>query len=167
LPPPQEFLNCAHAIEAFHRAVIGGQYLEDAEYESGLKKILLRALPSELNPDFRSSLVRKFDFLHQFSLKKRLKDVIRRNEEILSPEIGPRDPFINIVTEARNALVHPSSERESPAYAKLWEFALQLGYILDVSILGEIGFGVGDVQKIAWRGKRADMIRNNIQVPKE
>ena len=44
LPPPQELLNMAHAIEAFHRTTIGGQYQSDEEYESGLKKLLSETL---------------------------------------------------------------------------------------------------------------------------
>jgi len=91
LPPPQELLNMAHAIEALHRATIGGQYESDQEYSRGLKQRLLSAIPPELNEDYRTSLKRRLDFLNQFSLKRRLKDLLRSHAELVAQYIGDRD----------------------------------------------------------------------------
>lgn len=162
LPPPQELLNMAHAIEAFHRATIGGQYLADAEYENGLKQSFLAAVPPELAEDFRSSLKRKVDFLHEYSLKKRLKDILRKFDALVAPYVGERDTFIQAATDARNRLVHASKDNPPPDYRKLWRFAQQLGLVLEVAILSEIGFQQNEVRDIVARGKRAKLIRSNV-----
>ena len=162
LPPPQELLNMAHAIEAFHRATIGGQYLGDAEYENGLKQSFLAAVPLQLSEDFRNSLKRRIDFLHEYSLKKRLKDILRKFDPLVAPYVGERDTFIRAVTEARNQLVHASRDNPPPDYRKLWRFAQQLGLVLEVAILSEIGFQQNEVRDIVARGKRAKLIRSNV-----
>jgi ApeA N-terminal domain 1 len=162
LPPPQELLNMAHALEAFHRATVGGQYQTDEDYEAGLKQILINAIPSDLAPDFRASLKRKMDFLHQFSLKRRLKDILRRFASSVTPFLGDRDAFIEAATEARNRLVHASKANPTTDYSKCWGFAQQLGLVLEVGILAEIGFKEEAINRIIHRGKRASLIMNNV-----
>ncbi len=164
LPPPQELLNLAHAIEALHRSTIGGQYQSDVEYQTGLQANLLAALPPSIPSDFRASLARRFEFLHQYSMKKRLKDIIRKFEPLISPHIGKRDIFIQQVTDARNQLVHASSEAPAPDYARLWEYSQQLGLILEIAILAQIGFEEGTIRDIMSRSRRAELIRLNIDL---
>src|SRR5205085_11828188 len=164
MPPPQVFLNLAHAIEAFHRVTIGGQYQTDEHYRAGLQQILHHAIPDDIAKDFRESLQNKLRFLHEYSLRKRLKDVLRRFEGLLNRYIGANDIFIENVAEARNRLVHATADRPAPDYPELWNLAQQLAMILEISILSEIGFDAGRIQTIIARGKRAALIRNNIRV---
>lgn len=162
LPPPQELLNMAHAVEAFHRATIGGEYMPEAEYRAEIRTHLLDALPSAIDPDFKSSLERKLDFLHQFSLKRRLKDILRQFNEILKPFVGERDPFIQRATEARNRLVHASADFPAPDYGELWKYAQQLALVVEVAILSEIGFSGACLKSIVDRSKRGRLIKSNV-----
>jgi hypothetical protein len=57
LPPPQELLNAAHAIEALHRATVGGQYQSDEDYASGLKRQLLQASLNHCPKSFEAASV--------------------------------------------------------------------------------------------------------------
>jgi hypothetical protein len=162
MPAPQELLNLAHAVEAFHRVTVGGQYQTDTEYEGGLKQTLLNAIPPDLDPGFRASIRRKMDFLHHFSLKRRLKDILRQYDPLITPFVGKRDAFIEAVTEARNNLVHGSASCPAIDYAKCWGFAQQLGVVLEVGILATIGFKEDAIKRIIHRGKRANLIMNNV-----
>jgi hypothetical protein len=164
MPPPQVFLNLAHSIEAFHRATIGGEYQTAAEYRNGLEQIFRRAIPADIGAEFRQSLQNKLQYLHEYSLRKRLKDVLRRFDGLVNPYVGEYESFINRAAEARNRLVHASADRPPPDYSELWNLAQQLGMILEIAILNAIGFEPERIRAVTARGKRAALIRNNIPV---
>src|SRR5207247_4995939 len=42
MPTRQRFLSLAHAVEAYHRAFIGGKYMPDEDYERDLKPVFLQ-----------------------------------------------------------------------------------------------------------------------------
>ena len=90
--------------------------------------------------------------------------MLRRLEPLVTPYIGKRDNFTQAATEARNRLVHASNDYPAPDYPELWAFAQQLGLVLEVAILKEIGFEDSDIRVIVSRGKRADLIRNNVKI---
>ena len=162
LPPPQLFLNLVHAVDAFHQAAIGGQYETDEEYEHGLKKRLQKTISSTVRVDFRQSLETKLKFLHHYSLRKRLRDILTKFEALLVPYIGDIGEFADAVTEARNRLVHASVSRPAPDYMDLWKLAQQLGLILEVALLSEIGFDESRVRTITARSQRAQRVRAKI-----
>lgn len=162
MPPPQQFLNLAHAIEAFHRTTVGGEYQGEEEYSNGLKKRLQQAIPSDVSEDFRQSLNMKLKFLHQYSLRKRLRDVLRNFASLVVPYIPDQGEFIESVAEARNCLVHASIDRAVPDYIELWRLTQQLGLVLEIALLSRIGFEEDRVRSIVSRSKRARMIRANI-----
>jgi len=162
LPPPQLFLNLVHAVDAFHQAAIGGQYDSDEEYEQGLKKRLQEAVSSQVPADFRDSLETKLNFLHQYSLRKRLRDIVTKFRTLLEPYVDNIGEFIDAVTEARNRLVHASVNRPAPDYMDLWKLAQQLGLILEVALLSEIGFDEARVRVITARSQRAQRVKARI-----
>jgi hypothetical protein len=162
MPPPQQFLNLVYATEALHRVTVGGQYQTDEDYESGLKKELHDAIPSSVSEDFRQSLTTKLGFLHEFSLRKRLRDLLQKYNELVSPYIPKHGQFVEAVSEARNCLVHATTGRIVPEYVELWKLAQQLGMLLEVTLLSEIGFQQERVRSIIARGRRAQLIRANV-----
>ncbi len=162
MPPPQEFLNLVYATEALHRITIGGQYQSDSEYESGLKKKLQNAIPSLVTQDFRQSLMTKLNFLHEYSLRKRLRDLLQKYVGVLTPYIANQGEFVDAVSDARNCLVHASLNREIPEYIELWKLGQQLAMLLEITLLSEIGFEEDRVRSIAARGRRAQLLRANV-----
>jgi hypothetical protein len=162
MPPPQQFLNLTHAIEAFHRVTVGGQYQTDLQYENGLKRKFQEVIPADLPQEFQQSLGTKLKFLHEYSLRKRLRDILRRFESLTSAYIAKRDIFIESVADARNSLVHASADRSTPDYIELWKMTQQLGLTLEVALLSEVGFEEDRIRSIIGRGRRAQLIRANI-----
>jgi ApeA N-terminal domain 1 len=161
MTPPQEFLNLAHGLEAFHRGVHGGKYQTDDEYRDGLQQTLLRAIPADVTNEFRQSLEVKMRYLNEYSFRKRLKDILKEIEDIVAPYIRDIASFVDRVADARNRLVHASAETPPPSYPDLWNLAQQLGLVLEVVILGQIGFTRDRIPAIVQRGRRAELIRNN------
>jgi hypothetical protein len=76
--PRVDFLTLAQSLVAYHRAVLPGKYTTDEHYNLGLRHRLWSAVQSGDDPvpaDFRASLNKKLDYLHEYSLNKRLKEI--------------------------------------------------------------------------------------------
>ncbi|MHC5822711.1 MAG: HEPN domain-containing protein [Nostoc sp.] len=81
----ERFLSLAQAIEAFHRILYGGRYINEQEYKNGIYQSLLRAIESDSNvynltSEFKDSLKQRLSYLYKFSLRKRLKELIGLNK---------------------------------------------------------------------------------------
>jgi glutamyl/glutaminyl-tRNA synthetase len=161
LPIPQQFLSFVNAVEVLHRSTIGGQYLMDEQYRSGLATRLKNALPNDVPDEFRQSLETRLDNLNRFTLRKRLRDVLHKFEEELGPYVPGNAQFADVVVHSRNALLHLSDD-SSPDYTTLWKVSQVLGLIVEIALLREIGFTFEKVRTIVGRGKRARMIEANV-----
>jgi hypothetical protein len=161
----QRFLAVAHAVEAYHRAFIGGKYQADSKYEQGVEKILWQAIPGDIEPDFRASLKNKLKYLHEYSLRKRIQDICGMFGNLLTPFFGDASDFAGEVAELRNSLTHPTpTAEEAPVLKKhqvLFVKAEQLSLLLELCFLREMEFSDEAISKIASRSKRIAAIRLN------
>jgi hypothetical protein len=141
MPTRQKFLSLAHAVEAYHRAFIGGKYMADDEYERDVKPVFLQAIPPGLNPDFNSSLKNRFRYLHEFSLRKQLQDVCSRFDDLLRKFCGEPKSFGAKVAEARNRLTHADANAPCELdWKELWLMSEQVALVLSDCLLYELGF---------------------------
>jgi len=161
----QRYLALAHAIEAYHRAFVGGKYQSNDEYRDGLEKRLWDAVPETIDPDFRSSLKNKLKYLHEFSLRKRVRDICEKYSTVLTPYLGEATAFASAVADQRNLLTHPdpTSEEQRPPIdlIKVWLKCEQLSLLLEVCLLHEIGFSEEEVSKLMQRNRRIQAIQLN------
>ena len=161
----QRFLALAHAIEAYHRTFVGGQYQSDDEYHAGLEKILWDALPRDVDADFRSSLKNKLKYLHEYSLRKRLQDICNQFSSILEPHLGAASEFTGTTADIRNHLTHrdprDKSRSEFPDGINLWCRCEQLSLLLEACLLHQIGFSDEKIKKLLPRNKRPQRIQLN------
>lgn len=72
-----EFLSLIQALEGFHRGLIDGNYMPDADYES-VKKALGDAIPAAVGSDHRAALRSRIRYGNQYSLQKRLSELADR-----------------------------------------------------------------------------------------
>jgi hypothetical protein len=161
IPIPLQFLNHVHTLEALHRTTIGGKYESGAEFQKFLKKITA-SIPENLTAEFRSSLEARLNNLDRFSFRKRLRDVVHKFEELVTPFISDVSAFIDRVTLARNSLLYGPTDRPGPDFAELWKLSQLLGLILEIGLLSEIGFSIARMKVIISRGKRAQLVRANV-----
>lgn len=103
------FLGLSRALEAFSRATTGSLYIAEDKYEIIQAALLVKIhdLVPKSQGDLRSSLEKKVEFGNEFSLRRRLKDLIRS----LTPEAQAcvcrhRDTFVEGVHQTRNFLTH-------------------------------------------------------------
>jgi len=84
--PHVEFLSLMQALEGLHRAMYPGIYMQDEEYE-GVKRLLGSAIPSTLTQSHKMSLRSKIKYGNQFSLRKRLNELVNTLDKELCLEI--------------------------------------------------------------------------------
>jgi hypothetical protein len=158
----QRFLSLAHAVEAYHRAMIGGKYLSDEEYESGLKQTFLNAIPETLDSGFKESLKGKLRYLHEFSLRKQIQDVASRLDEFLNRFLGDSKAFGARIAEKRNDLTHPKPDAiEAKDWMDLWLMSEQLSLLIVACLLYELGFPKDKLAVMLSRNKHAVAIHYN------
>jgi hypothetical protein len=100
-----KFQALTQAIEGFHRRTCVGKYLEASEY-SKVQDCLEKAIPNDIESGFRERLKNAIKYGNEFSLRRRLKDLIRgltpKTREILQID----EAFQSVVVEARNYYAH-------------------------------------------------------------
>ena len=161
--PRVEFLTLAQSLEAYHRAVMPGKYEDGETYKNGLRTKFWNVVPvpPEIDADFRAALAKKLDYLNEFSLRKRLKELAIKHTAILKELIGDANSFSELVSDLRNKLTHPGEGNEKPDkdYRKLIRFSEMMALLLEVCFLDEIGFTQEAIKDIIFnRSKRARRI---------
>ncbi|MDX5576630.1 HEPN domain-containing protein [Streptomyces sp. ID01-9D] len=134
------FSSLIQAIESYHRRVYGGKYLEEGQYEELTNQITL-IINENLTGDLKNIFTQKFSHLNELSLRRRLKDIIEINKEIISPFIQLRKGFLNSVTNTRNYLTHFDEGLENSAKKgkELIELCEVLNFLLEICLMTEIG----------------------------
>jgi hypothetical protein len=81
-----EFLSLMQALEGYHRAVVSGAYMSKETYES-VRELLCSAIPTTLTSDHRASLKSKVRFGYEYSLRKRMDELVKKLDEPLRRHI--------------------------------------------------------------------------------
>jgi hypothetical protein len=77
-----EFLGLMWALESFHRAALGGSYITEEAFQP-IAAVLIATIPDGLESSHRSALKSRIEWGFEFSLRKRLNDIVGR----LAPEV--------------------------------------------------------------------------------
>lgn len=149
------FIDIIQALEAYHRRVFGGKYLEDTEYEEHLLKSFINAIPKDIDPDFRNSLVNgKLKYTHEYSLRKRLDDILDRFQPAFPEGIfdsgEKRKQFINRIVDTRNYLTHYDKKGENviTSGTGLYDLEQGLKFLMEIALLKEIGFELAEIKNL-------------------
>lgn len=101
-----KFQSLAQALEGLHRRTSEGKYLDANEY-SEIGNHLIAAIPNNVSSDLRQRLKNTIKYGNEFSLRKRLKDMINgldvRTREILKID---HPSFQSDMVDARNYYAH-------------------------------------------------------------
>jgi len=134
------FLNVVHALEAFHRLVIGGHDLPEDEYQKRVDEIIDSA-PYQ----WREWLMKKLEHSNEPSLRTRLTEICRMFPHVSSRLIGNRKErkhFISQVVDTRNYLTHhdPKLEKRAAQGIALFYLTEKLKVLVECCLLRELGF---------------------------
>ena len=139
--PRHKFLSYMQAIESYHRKKFSGKLIADELYNLSLKPALIKTIEEKLNSDDKDNFVRKLEYLNEFSLRNRLKELFA--SEMFKPLIKtqPIAPFVDQLVNWRNYLTHfdKSLEAQCNNFQVLKGIVPKLEPILETLILELLG----------------------------
>lgn len=142
--PSVTVLNLTRCLEAYHRKSdqYENQYISEDEFEN-YRKQLNSTIPEDFPQSFKSHLENgTFKFANRFSLRRRLKDIIRDHKDILSErfrEDFDSDQMAGEIKNIRNDLTHLSDEDISEFEVE-GEILYKLNHLIETVIADEVGF---------------------------
>jgi len=100
------FIGLTQGAEAFHRAIMPGEYVEGEEWRTICPEIM-KAVPSRLDSSHRESLKNRLKYGNEYSLRKRLNDLMDYVGKSFSEHyFGNGKKFVNEVVHTRNSMTH-------------------------------------------------------------
>jgi len=150
-----QFLCLIYALETYHRNIHGGHFRSESQYHP-IKRIITNAIPSDLETDFKDSLKSKIRYGYEYSLRKRLRDILEQHEDIFQELIGNKKQFINDVVFTRNYLTHhdKSDEKKAKKDTELYYLFQKVKLILVACFLTEIGMDKEMIKQLIHRNRR-------------
>ena len=156
----QKFLNFIQALESFHRRLFNDKYVIDEEFEN-IYEQLMNSIPSDINRDFRESLIQKLKYLNEFSLRKRLKEIFNTHKIFLDELIKNPDKFQDDTVNTRNYLIHYDKDLETKAKQgnDLIKLINILNIILEICFLYELEIPEEKIKSLISRTKRYQSLK--------
>lgn len=138
------FLSLIQALEAYHRRVMKNYELPEEQHKKRLEEII-----KAVSPKYKNWLENKLKYSNEPTLRKRLKDILDENEEILG-ELFAEGSFINKVVDTRNYLTHYDITLKERAVQgeELYDLTKKLEKLLKACILKELGFTRDEIKKL-------------------
>jgi hypothetical protein len=129
--------------------------LSDDNY-THIHKTLNKAIPQEVKDDFRKSIKQKLKYLNEFSLRKRLKEILEKCGDVVNIIIHDNERFIEDVVKTRNFLTHydKNIEMEAKSDEDLIKLVQKLKFILEICFLIELEIPVETITSLISRNKR-------------
>lgn len=148
-----KFLNFIICIESYHRRIYDGTYLPDQEFQEfvDLVKKAITDSNDEDYHDFIQDFIQSLEYENELSLRKRLKLLINKHDDIYCRFIKNKGEFISSVVSTRNYRIHLDERLKKYAVKnseELFEMNLKLNLLLDVCIYSELDFGNKEIKKI-------------------
>jgi len=137
------YLSLIQAVEAFSRATTASAYVSAQQYEA-IRAALAQAIPTDTPTDLRTSLQNRIKYGNEYSLRKRLNDLLKSLEPgTLGLICQDRQRYVEKVVATRNYLTHYTSELRDQAWHedKLFHACQCLTVLLTIFLYKEVGFG--------------------------
>lgn len=150
-----EFLSLIQGIESFHQRVFGGKYLSYEDYEPIYDK-LINAIPEGVSNDLRERLKGYLKYGNEFSLRKRLKEIIDNYEKVINEFIKDKKAFIDKVVNTRNYYTHYDKNLEERAArgTELFDITQKLKLLLEICLLTVVGFSLEEIKDLLSKNTR-------------
>ena len=146
------FLALTQALEAYHRISYPMQvYMSDEEYRPILIE-LQNSIPPVITGDWRVSMNNRLRYGNQYSLRKRLNQLLRNlPTELVNLVTENQNVFVDEIVEIRNQITHPeesfTAKEGNPG--KLVILSGKMRLLLTMLLLQEIGFDQSTVKLAA------------------
>ena len=136
-----KFLSLCQAAEIFHRRFRRGEYMNPDKYENEVLPKLVSLIPSELPGELTEAMAQRFEYLNEYSLAKRLKELVSENQDTIFELVPDIKEVVRSIVEARNHFTHfsPKGPHHEINGEKIQRYVHILRMIVELSVLKEIG----------------------------
>jgi hypothetical protein len=135
-----KFLLLSQAVESYHRRFRKGYYISESDFRSEVLKPLYKAIPVQLDRSFKQSLKKRLEYGYEYSLRKRIKDLIDENRNILQRYFQVPGNLASKIVDTRNHLTHFDKANHGTRSNSLGFYITILKKLFELSLLREIGF---------------------------
>lgn len=159
------FQKVIQAIEVYHRRSekYGGEFCMKEEYEPLLQSFLDQ-IPVNIDGDFRNSLKNKLSYNYQYSLRKRIQDLlvscVDEYGSTFSDLYEKPSDWAKKVADRRNFLTHRENDQEIDHH-ELYLWMLQGSLLLQILFSREIGFDKESIIERIEKNNLLEQIRLN------
>lgn len=137
------FLNLVHALESYHRAVFGGKYISQDEYEA-FRAVIEKGFPKGLPDDLENALRSRLKYGNEYALRKRLTLLLKSLDKKLLAIITslPMTQFVDQIVDTRNYYVHYDEESKDKAMTidEMFYARPRLALFVRILLLRTLGF---------------------------
>lgn len=101
-----QFLSLIQSLESYHRIMMGGEYLSEEAW-SPYKDMMIQCIPIEIDADHKISLKSRIRYGNEYSLRKRMRELVSSLEENTRQAILPSNNYYSgIIVDTRNYFTH-------------------------------------------------------------
>ncbi len=161
-----KYLSLAQALETYHHRMFGGKYQADEIYQAEAYERLVSAIPATLDSDFKNSLKSRLFYGNEFSLRKRLNEIIKSVDGALDFEFvkskKEREYFVSKAVDTRNYWTHYTPDLASKAAQTPEERLVLLTrfqLLLEIRLLKELGFEDEKIRNLLQRSERYKLLK--------
>ena len=136
------FVSMVHVAECYHRGLSAGLYMDPEVYTNSVYRPLVDQIPAIAEGDHRQSLKNRLKYGNEYSLRKRLGDLLGRIPEDAREAISrAKGDFVNGVVDTRNYLTHFTEELRKKALGgrNLYVAGLRIETLVVANILLDLG----------------------------
>ena len=152
------FLSLMQALETYHRRTSSTAVLPEEEHRQWIASIL------DLvdDPRSRDRLAQILKHANEPPLRARLKELLASCPLVSDEIVHKARVFLQAAVTGRNYLTHydPALETSAPKGIELLPLAAQVGALLEMCFLGEIGFACEEIDAIFTRVRRYEEIEH-------
>ncbi len=146
------FLSMVQAIESYHRRTMKNFELPEEQHKKRIEEIL-NAVPHE----HKDWLKNKLDYSNEPSLRRRLKEILKKFADVLNDFIpDDKNFFVHKVVTTRNYLTHydKTLKEQSAEGEELYNITQKLKILLEICLLKELGFTSDKIKSLISRNRR-------------
>ena len=158
IDPKSQFLSYTRALEAYHRNICDGFYLNAEAYKPIKEKLVKTIGDLNIKESHKDRLKGMVEYGHEFSLRKRIKtlcdDTLSDYKEIIEELLGKSNDFAGKVSETRNDLTHNPKDRPKNAILnneELYKYIRRMQMLLRLCFLVEMELPPDKIKQLIKR----------------
>lgn len=146
-------MSLIQALESYYRRTCDRKYELDDKYKETTYKTLVEAIPKTLDCSFKVRLKEYLKYGNEFSLRKRLKEILKDCGDTVNLLIDNHTSFISDVSDTRNFLTHYDRSLECKAKTgqELYILSQKTKFILEICFLKALEMSIETIHELASR----------------